>query len=122
MLNLILVATGGAVGSSLRFFSSNVIKSIYPNFPLGTLFVNIVGSLLIGILMGYLEKNSFSANFIKYFIIIGLLGSYTTFSTFSFEIIDLFNNRKIFISFLYIILSVSSCLIFAYLGYNFNKI
>ena len=72
--------------------------------------------------MSYLEKNSFSENFIRYFIIIGLLGSYTTFSTFSFEIIDLFNNRKVYISFLYILITVTSCLVFAYFGYNINKI
>jgi Integral membrane protein possibly involved in chromosome condensation len=72
--------------------------------------------------MSYLEKNSFSENFIRYFIIIGLLGSYTIFSTFSFEIIDLFNNRKVYISFLYILITVTSCLVFAYLGYNINKI
>ena len=122
MNNLILIAAGGAIGSSLRYFSSILFKFIYPNLPLGTLFVNILGSFLIGILMSYLEKNSFSENFIRYFIIIGLLGSYTTFSTFSFEIIDLFNNRKVYISFLYILITVTSCLVFAYFGYNINKI
>ena len=73
-------------------------------------------------LMNYLENRNVPENFIRYFIIIGLLGSYTTFSAFSFEVIDLLNNRKIFISFIYILLSVSSCLFFAFLGYNINKI
>ncbi len=116
-----MVAAGGAIGASFRLICSNLIRYAYPNFPLGTLFVNILGSFIIGILMNYLEKNSVSEIFIKYFIIIGLLGSYTTFSTFSFEVINLFNNNKIFLSIFYILLSVSSCLFFAYLGYNINK-
>ena len=122
MSNLIWVATGGAIGASLRYLSSITIKFIYPSFPFGTLFVNVLGSFIIGLLMNYLENRNVPENFIRYFIIIGLLGSYTTFSTFSFEVIDLVNNKKIFISLIYILLSVSSCLFFAFLGYNINKI
>ena len=122
MSNLIWIAAGGAIGASLRYLSSITIKFIYPSFSFGTLFVNILGSFIIGLLMNYLENRNVPENFIRYFIIIGLLGSYTTFSTFSFEVIDLVNNRKIFISLIYILLSVSSCLFFAFLGYNINKI
>ena len=122
MSNIILIAAGGAIGSSLRFFSSSIIKFIYPNFFFGTLFVNILGSFLIGILMSYLEKNNIFDNFIKYFFIIGLLGSYTTFSAFSFEIIELLNNKKILTSIFYVFFSVISCIFFAYLGYNFKNL
>ena len=122
MSNLIWVATGGAIGASLRYLSSIPIKFIYPSFPFGTLFVNVLGSFIIGLLMNYLEDRNVPENFIHYFIVIGLLGSYTTFSAFSFEVIDLLNNQKIFISLIYILLSVSSCLFFAFLGYNINKI
>ena len=117
-----MVASGGAIGASLRYLNSNLLKYFYPNFPINTLFVNIFGSFLIGLLMSYLENRSYSENFIRYFIIIGLLGSYTTFSTFSFEVIDLFNNRKFFVSLIYVLLSVSSCLFFAFIGFNINKI
>ena len=122
MSNLIWVAAGGAIGACLRYLSSITIKFIYPSFHFGTLFVNVLGSFIIGLLMNYLENRNVPENFIRYFIIIGLLGSYTTFSAFSFEVIDLLNNRKIFISLIYILLSVSSCLFFAFLGYNINKI
>ena len=122
MGNLIWVAAGGAIGATLRYLSSISIKFLYPTFPFGTLFVNLLGSFLIGLLMNYLENRNMPDNFIRYFIIIGLLGSYTTFSAFSFEIIDLLNNKKIFISFIYILLSVFSCLFFAFIGYNINKI
>ena len=122
MSNFIWVAFGGAIGASLRFFSSSLIKVVYPNFPLSTLFVNILGSFIIGLLMSYLENKNISENFIRYFLIIGLLGSYTTFSTFSFDAVDLMNNRKFLLSLFYILISVSSCILFAFLGYNINKI
>jgi len=117
-----LIATGGAIGASLRYFSNIALKYFYPSFFLGTLFVNLVGSFLIGFLMSYLTNTNISENFIKYFLIIGLLGSYTTFSTFSFEAMELINSRRFLISFIYICFSVSSCLFFVFLGYNFNKI
>ena len=122
MINLFFVASGGAIGASLRFFTSNLFKNFYPSFPLGTLLVNIIGSFLIGLLMNFLENKHFPENFIRYFFIIGILGSYTTFSAFSFEVIDLFNNKKIMISCFYILLSIFTCLFSAFLGYNINKI
>ena len=121
MSNIILIAAGGAIGSSLRYTCSNIIKYIYPHFSFGTLFVNILGSFFIGILMSYLKKNGVSENFIKYFLIIGLLGSFTTFSAFSFEIIELLNNKKFLISIFYILISVFLCITFTYLGYNLNN-
>jgi len=120
--NFIWVAFGGAAGASLRYFSSSFIKTIYPNFPFSTLFVNILGSFIIGLLMSHLEGKNISESFIKYFLIIGLLGSYTTFSTFSFDTVELINNRKFILSLFYILLSVSSCILFAFLGYNIHKI
>ena len=121
MSNLILIAAGGAIGSSLRYICSNIIKYIYTHFSFGTLFVNVLGSFFIGILMSYLKKNGVSENFIKYFLIIGLLGSFTTFSAFSFEIIELLNNKKFLISIFYILISVFLCITFTYLGYNLNN-
>ena len=122
MYNLALVAFGGAIGATLRYFSTNIFKFIYPNFPLSTLFVNIAGSFFIGLLMSFLHNNETSQNFIKYFIVIGLLGSFTTFSTFSYEIIELFNNKKIILPTFYICISVSTCIFFCFIGYNINKI
>ena len=113
---------GGAVGASLRYLASTGLRFFYPNFPYGTLFVNILGSFLIGFLMSYLENKNISENFVKYFLIIGLLGSFTTYSAFSFETIDMMQSNKFLLSFIYILLSVVGCLLFAFLGYNINKI
>ena len=122
MSHLIWIALGGSLGAISRYLNSSIIKYLVPNLPLGTLFVNILGSFFIGVLMDYLENKNVSENFIKFFLIIGFLGSYTTFSSFSYEAIDLFNNKKFLISLIYIFLSITGCLFFTFLGYNINKI
>ena len=116
------VAAGGAVGATIRYLTTSSIKYIFPNFPIGTLFVNIVGSFFIGFLINYMENKNISSNVIRYFFIIGILGSFTTFSAFSFELIDMINNRKFFISLFYIFTSLLTCIFFCYVGYNINKI
>ena len=122
MLNLIYVASGGAVGAVLRYLTSNFYRFYFPNFPIGTLFINFIGSFLIGILASNLESRGTSYIFIKYFMIIGILGSFTTFSTFSLETIQLFNDKKLFLSLVYIFLSISLCIFGAFFGFNINKI
>ena len=122
MINLIYVASGGAVGAVLRYLTSNFYRFYFPNFPIGTLFINFIGSFLIGILASNLESRGTSYIFIKYFLIIGILGSFTTFSTFSLEIIQLVNDKKLFLSLVYILLSISLCILGAFFGFNINKI
>ena len=84
--------------------------------------INVIGSFLIGYLFVLLENKSFSQDFIKYFFIIGILGSFTTFSAFSLETIELLANKKYLIAFFYIFLSLFLCLLFTFLGLNFNKL
>tara|TARA_B100001971_G_scaffold78694_1_gene72507 strand:- start:102 stop:476 length:375 start_codon:yes stop_codon:yes gene_type:complete len=122
LINLIYVASGGAVGAVLRYLTSNFYKFYFPNFPIGTLFINFIGSFLIGILASNLESRGTSYIFIKYFLIIGILGSFTTFSTFSLETIQLVNDKKLFLSLVYILLSISLCIFGAFFGFNINKI
>ena len=122
MIKLIYVASGGAVGAILRYLTSNFYRFYFPNFPIGTLFINFIGSFLIGILASNLESRGTSYIFIKYFLIIGILGSFTTFSTFSLETIQLVNDKKLFLSFVYIFLSISLCVFGAFFGFSINKI
>ena len=122
MINIFWVATGGALGASLRFVSSSFFNLFFPNLPIGTFFVNVLGSFIIGLLINALEMRSSSEIFIKYFLIVGVLGSYTTFSSFSYEVIELYNNKKLFLSIIYIFASVFSCIVAAYVGYTINKV
>ena len=124
MLNFLFVAIGGSIGASLRYlaylFFKNYLVSNY--LFLSTLFVNIVGSFLIGYAIMLMETKNLSEDFIKYFLIIGVLGSFTTFSTFSIESVDLLLSKKFFNAFSYMFLSLSLCLLFTFIGLNFNKI
>ena len=117
----IYVAGGGALGASLRFFVQSISKLYFPNFPVGTLIVNIIGSFLIGLLANYLNSKEISELFYKYFIIIGLLGSFTTFSAFSIETIELINEGRISLSLIYILLSFVLTISAAFLGLSLNK-
>ena len=122
MLNIILVATGGAVGAILRFILTNFSKTLFNSSIYGTLTVNILGCFLIGYLITSDFSKNINDNFVKFFLIIGLLGSFTTFSAFSYEVVNLITNKKIFISFIYISISIFISILFAYLGMLINKL
>ena len=119
-----LVAIGGSIGATLRYIFYISSKSfLFPNFLfINTLIVNIVGSFFIGYTIMLLGNKNLSQDFIKYFFIIGILGSFTTFSTFSLESVELLINRKFLIAFFYMFLSLFLCLLFTLLGLNLNKL
>jgi len=121
LFNIILVATGGATGAVLRFILTNFSKTYFTSSIYGTLSVNIIGSFLIGYLITSTLIKDISEDFIKFFLIVGLLGSFTTFSAFSYEAINLIMTKKIFVSFIYIFFSISVCILSAYLGMIINK-
>ena len=121
MLNIILVAAGGATGAVLRFALTNFTKSFFTSAMYGTITVNILGSFLIGYLITLDNGKNLSEDFIKFFLIIGVLGSFTTFSAFSYEVINLILSKKLIFSFFYISISVFVCILSAYLGMIINK-
>jgi len=123
LINFLLVAAGGAIGASLRFSSGHFFKSyIFPNhYFLSTLLINILGSFFIGWIISFTQGKNFSDDLIKYFIIIGILGSFTTFSTFSIETVELIVANKVFLASIYILLSFILCIAFTFLGLNINK-
>ena len=122
MITVLYIATGGALGAILRYGISVFFKYYFPYFPVGTLFVNFSGSILIGLLVSYSQSQLSNPLFVKYFLIIGFLGSFTTFSAFSLESLEMFNDKKILISLTYIFLSVFLCIFGAGIGYLINKI
>ncbi|MEN9323436.1 MAG: putative fluoride ion transporter CrcB [Bacteroidota bacterium] len=88
---ILLVAIGGALGSVLRYLTSDYFKKFtYNTFPIGTFTANILGCLLIGILIGSLDKSGNDNAPLKWLLVTGFCGGYTTFSTFSYENLRLF--------------------------------
>jgi CrcB protein len=87
MFHLFLVMTGGAIGAGLRFLAGGVaLRTLGPNFPWGTLFVNLAGGLAMGLLAGFLAARASAGNEVwRLFIGVGILGGFTTFSAFSLE-------------------------------------
>ena len=101
MKSFLLVFLGGGVGSSCRFLISNVLNNNFKSFHyLRTFSVNIIGCILIGIVMGFLQKeNNFNQNYLLLFSS-GFCGGFTTFSAFANENLDLIKKRQFFTVFL----------------------
>ncbi len=117
MKMILLIACGGAVGAILRYAASlGVYALMGRGFPYGTLFVNVTGSLLMGVLsIIMLERWNIGPEW-RAAILVGLLGSFTTFSTFSIETLNLLEQGDLLRAFANILLSVIVCLAAVWLG------
>jgi CrcB protein len=96
VLPIILVGAGGCVGSVLRYVLSGWVHRVLDNpwFPYGTLVVNITGSVAIGFLAGLAENRSLFSSDTRLFVFIGVLGGFTTFSSFTVETLSLARNTQ----------------------------
>jgi len=92
-----LVGLGGLLGSIGRFYLSGLVHRILPHlgFPLGTLAVNFVGCFLIGLLYGLADTRQLFGDEVRLFLIIGVLGGFTTFSTFGYETLALLRDQEV---------------------------
>lgn len=117
MLNALAVGCGGFIGAITRYLLSIFISRINPmNFPVSTLIINLIGSFLIGILTQLLS-NMYPANKrLLLFLTTGILGGFTTFSTFSLETVNLYQNGNTLFAVLNIVLSIAMCLSGTVLG------
>jgi CrcB protein len=124
------VAIGGALGSVTRYWMGNFVAIKFPEtaatFPLGTLVINVSGSFLIGIFAALTapegRMDPQSRMFATQFVIIGVCGGYTTFSSFSRETLNLLQERDFFYALGNIFLSVVLCMIAVWLGYLLGSI
>ena len=96
MRNLLIIGMGGFCGAILRYLISGGVQrwSQSVDFPYGTLAVNLMGCMIIGMLTRLDEVRSILSPELRFLIMIGLLGAFTTYSTFSNEAINLINDRR----------------------------
>ena len=95
MKTILLIGSGGFIGTLLRYFISKYfVFNISQDFPWPTLLINIIGSLLLGMLWGLEERGNFFSEEIFLMLTIGLCGGFTTFSTFSGESFQLLKNNQ----------------------------
>ena len=122
MIQTLSIAAGGAAGALLRFWvSTGTYALLGRGFPYGTLAVNVIGSLLMGFLyVFFLERMTVSPE-IRGAILIGLLGAFTTFSTFSIETLNLIEQADYTKAVLNMLISVAACLFAAWLGLTVGR-
>lgn len=114
--NILLVGLGGAAGSILRYLCQ---RSLNLNFPYGTLLVNISGCLLIGILWGLFTRHIDEQR--RLLLVTGFCGGFTTFSTFTYEGVQMLTENRWVIFALYTTLSIVLGLLATYLGYKITS-
>lgn len=123
MWRTVLVAFGGMVGSLLRYAVSGWVQMwANSSFPLGTLAVNILGSLLLGFVTTLsLERGWLGAD-ARLFLAVGLCGGFTTMSTFSYETLQLLTGGDGALALLNVAVTLTSCLLAVWLGIVFGRI
>ena len=115
--SLLLVALGGGIGSMLRFLTSFLTNKYYASsFPLATFITNVLGCLLIGILMGSFDRSGTQSSELKFLLVTGFCGGYTTFSAFSYENIKLLQSGQTNTALAYMALSLVTGLLATWAG------
>lgn len=117
--SILLIGLGGGVGSICRYVLA-VWLTRFPSgfFPLGTFAVNFIGCLIIGILLGLIDKNEWTNPAIKHLFIVGFCGGFTTFSTFTAENYLLLQQGQAGMALIYTLASVLVCLFAFWIGWR----
>ncbi|MCU7813605.1 MAG: fluoride efflux transporter CrcB [Candidatus Thiodiazotropha sp. (ex Notomyrtea botanica)] len=117
LTQLIAIAAGGAAGALFRFWvSSGVYQLLGRGFPYGTLAVNVLGSLVMGFLYVMLLERMTASPELRGALLIGFLGAFTTFSTFSIETLNLIEQADFLKAGMNMLLSVTACVVACWLG------
>ena len=120
--NFMLVGVAAAFGAWLRWLITYFLSTVDPSLPHGTLVVNLIGGLFIGISFAAIQSTSIDVSEeIKLILNVGFLGAFTTFSTYSMELLNLFLKGEIALGIIFGALNVIGALLFCFIGwYLFN--
>ncbi|OYD23415.1 fluoride efflux transporter CrcB [Oceanimonas baumannii] len=122
MKTLLFIALGGATGAVLRFVITDLMgRLLGRSFPFGILTVNLIGSLLMGVIFILVQQQVLSAHSWRPFIMVGMLGALTTFSSFSLDTVLLLEHGQWFKAGLNVCLNVVCCMIFTFLGMQITQ-
>lgn len=123
MIPLLLVMLGGALGSGARYLTGRAALSLLgPNFPYGTLAVNLIGGLAMGLLVGALSRMNAPGDNLRLLLAVGVLGGFTTFSSFSLDAVTLFERGALGTAAFYILISVVGSIAAVFAGLALTRI
>lgn len=118
-MTALLIALGGALGSLTRYWISEALTlALGPQFPWGTLLVNVTGSLVIGVAAGWSGEHGrlMESTYVRNFVMIGLCGGYTTFSSFSLQTLSMLQVGDVGRAGFNVVASVTTCLFAVWAG------
>jgi CrcB protein len=122
MMNILLVFAGGGLGAVARYLLQGAVyRFTGTGFPYGTIVVNVLGCFTIGLLMSSMEERFLASPSLRIFLTIGILGGFTTFSSFSYETMALIREGNFLSGGLNIIASVVTCLGATWLGLGLGR-
>jgi len=111
MIPYLFVAAGGAIGACLRFGLTSLMATLFGRgFPYGTLSVNLIGALSIGLTLGFIQQGVIGEHPWRPFIMVGILGGFTTFSSFSLDTLTLIERGDVGHAAFYVFASVGAAL------------
>lgn len=118
LMNVLAVGAGGCIGAVLRYGLGQISKAIVPGwaFPIGTFLANIIGAFCIGMCFQFFTKQESMGSPMQLFIMVGVLGGFTTFSSFSLETVNLIIGGRFGLAAVYAVGSVLVCLLGVWLG------
>jgi|TARA_B100000787_G_scaffold91785_1_gene67818 CrcB protein len=120
---LLIIFFGGGAGSVTRYLLINYFNKIIPSsIPYGALLVNLIGSLIIGIIYYFITTKLLLNEQLKVFLTIGFLGGFTTFSTFNLDFFKLIESGNLSLAIIYAAITFIGTIALFYIGYNFAKL